>query len=49
LTPPIGIAKPQGLDTNTLKWLAILIHNAASDCTQWNKPERDLMKLLPWG
>jgi hypothetical protein len=49
LTPPIGIAKTQGLNANTLKGFAILIHNAASDCTQWNKPERDLVKLLPWG
>jgi hypothetical protein len=49
LTPPIGIAKTQGLNANTLERFAILIHNAASNCTQWNKPERDLVKLLPCG
>jgi hypothetical protein len=46
LTPPIGVAKTQGLNANTLEGFAILIHNAPSDCTQWNKPERDVVKLL---
>jgi hypothetical protein len=46
LTPPVGIAKAQGLNANTLQRFAILIHNAPSDCTQWNKSECDLVKLL---
>jgi hypothetical protein len=49
LTPPICVAKTQGLYANSLEGLTILIHNATSDCTQWNKPERNLVELLPWG
>jgi len=48
LTPPICIAKTQGLYPNGLEGLTVLIDNATSDCAQWDKPKRDLVKLLPW-
>jgi len=49
LTAPICVAKTQGLNPNTLKGLTVLIHNATRDCAQWNKPERNLVELLPRG
>jgi hypothetical protein len=48
LAPPICITKTQGLYPNTLEGLAIFIHNATSDRTQWHKPKRNLVELLPW-